>query len=82
MAPLSLRNEKRMLLKLKQLTSALYNLYPGTYYDDIEILKRDDLTFNQRNMVLERRNEKEILLVIKGFCEDILPIFDMTYEVI
>ena len=46
MTPLSLRNEKRMIKKLMSIVSQLYEGYPQTYHEDIEILKRTDLTFN------------------------------------
>ena len=41
-----------------------YSKYDTTYEEDLEILKREDLTFNQRNSVLFRSGEKEILLFL------------------
>ena len=43
--------------------------YPNSFEEDLEILANDDppmskLTFNQRNMVLFRSGEKEILLFL------------------
>jgi hypothetical protein len=58
-----------------------YEKYPCTYEEDLEILKREDLTFNQRNSVLFRSGEKEILLFFIKMTEKILPLFDMDFKV-
>ena len=38
--------------------------YPQTLEEDYEILKRTDLTFNERNCTLFRSGEKEILVFL------------------
>jgi hypothetical protein len=44
--PLSIRNEKKVLTKIAQLCRAQMEQYPTTLIEDLEILKREDLTFN------------------------------------
>jgi len=39
-------------------------LYPSTLEEDVEILKDESLTYNQRNCVLFRLGEKEILVFL------------------
>ena len=47
--PISISNEKLMLLHLKRLAEEGIAKYPTTLEEDYEILKRDDLSFNNRN---------------------------------
>ncbi len=49
--------------------------------EDDEILKnRKDLTFNQRNAVLYRFGEKQILSKLLLYCDKILPLLDMDFK--
>ena len=66
---LSRRNEGRVFEKIKTMCEVALSQYPNTYEEDMEILADDEppmskLTFNQRNMVLFRSGEKEILLFL------------------
>lgn len=59
--------------------------YPGTYEADMEILAKDDppmsqLSFNERNMVLFRSGEKEILLFLIDFSEFVLKLLTMKFK--
>lgn len=63
---LSVRNEKRVLTKLRSLSEDALRQYPTTLAEDEETLKNDDegtaqITFNHRNCALFVKGEKEIL---------------------
>ena len=62
--PISIRNEKRVLEKIIQLCKTSYEKYPTSYEEDLKILERTDLTFNNSNCVLFRSGEKKILLYL------------------
>ena len=53
--------------------------YPTTLDEDLVILQRTDLTFNQRNAVLYRSGEKKILFTLMFYAEKILPLLDMDF---
>ena len=60
--PLSIRNERKVLLRMKLEASKLLAGYPTSYEEDLEILETNkELTFNTRNAVLMRSGEKKIL---------------------
>lgn len=60
--PLSVRNERKVLLRMKLEATKLLMGYANTYEEDLEILENNkDLTFNTRNAVLMRSGEKKIL---------------------
>ena len=54
--------------------------YPTTLDEDMKILERDDLTFNQRNATLYRSGEKKILFTLMYFSEKIIPLLDMDFK--
>ena len=56
--------------------------YQNSYEEDLEILKDETLTFNQRNCVLFRSGEKEILLFFIHNVPKILKLFDLDFKVI
>ena len=60
--PLSVRNEKKVLLRMQlEATKVLFN-YPTTLEEDLEMLETNkELTFNTRNCLLMRSGEKKIL---------------------
>lgn len=65
-AVLSIKNERRVLQRVKTLCEESLKMYPHTLAEDEEALRQDDegtkpLTFNQRNCILFRSGEKEIL---------------------
>jgi len=55
--------------------------YPTSYEEDMKILEREDLTFNERNSVLMRSGEKKILLFLIGVADKFLPLLDMKIKV-
>lgn len=60
--PLSIRNEQKVMLRMKLEATKLLMNYDTTYEQDLEILENSkDLTFNTRNAVLMRSGEKKIL---------------------
>lgn len=60
--PLSVRNEQKVLLRMKLEATKLLKNYPTSYEEDLDILENNkDLTFNTRNAVLMRSGEKKIL---------------------
>lgn len=76
--PLSLRNEKKVLLRMKLEATKLQMNYPTTYEEDLEILETNqDLTFNTRNALLMRSGEKKILKHIIETCDLMQEYLDM-----
>jgi histone-lysine N-methyltransferase SETD3 len=69
-----------MLLHLQRLAEAGYAKYSNTYEEDLALLQRDDLTFNNRNCVLMRSGEKEILLWWIEFVAQVLPLLDLPHK--
>ncbi len=60
MPTLSKKNERKVWLRIKAMSQDALARYPQTLEEDYEILKRTDLTFNERNCTLFRSGEKEI----------------------
>ena len=54
--------------------------YPQTLEEDMEILKRDNLTFNERNCVLFRSGEKEILVFLIEMSDYVLKLLEMKFK--
>ena len=54
--------------------------YPQTLEEDMEILKREDLTFNERNCVLFRSGEKEILVFLMEMSDYVLKLLEMKFK--
>ena len=54
--------------------------YPQSLEEDMEILKRTDLTFNERNCTLFRSGEKEILAFLLEFADYVLKLLDMKFK--
>ena len=80
MPPLSIRNEKRVLKKIYDLTSAQLLAYPTTIEQDEDQLKDDSLTFNHRNSILYRLGEKKILIALMIYVDKIMPLLDMDFK--
>ena len=60
--PLSIRNERKVMLRMKLEATKLLKNYATTYEEDLDILENDkELTFNTRNATLMRSGEKKIL---------------------
>jgi hypothetical protein len=54
--------------------------YPQTLEEDYEILKRTDLTFNERNCTLFRSGEKEILVFLIEMSDYVLNLLEMKFK--
>ena len=54
--------------------------YPQTLQEDYEILKRTDLTFNERNCTLFRSGEKEILVFLIQMSDYVLNLLEMKFK--
>ena len=69
---ISKENEIKVLKTLKLLCrDSLYD-YPTTIEEDIELLKDDKLTFNQRNCIIFRKGEKVIFKFYINFFDKVL----------
>lgn len=78
--PLSRANEIQVWQAVKTICTDYLNEYPTTLDQDIELLKDDSLTFNQRNCVLFRSGEKEILVYFIEFADLCLSLLDMKFK--
>ena len=54
--------------------------YPEGLAEDLEMLKRDDLTFNKRNCYLFRSGEKEILIFLLDFSNYVIELLGMKFK--
>eukprot|EP00343_Euplotes_focardii_P003024 CAMPEP_0205805596 /NCGR_PEP_ID=MMETSP0205-20121125/8872_1 /ASSEMBLY_ACC=CAM_ASM_000278 /TAXON_ID=36767 /ORGANISM="Euplotes focardii, Strain TN1" /LENGTH=163 /DNA_ID=CAMNT_0053077077 /DNA_START=1 /DNA_END=492 /DNA_ORIENTATION=+ len=60
--PLSVRNEQKVLLRMKIEATKVLMGYSNTLEEDLEMLETNkDMTFNTRNAILMRSGEKHIL---------------------
>jgi len=75
--PISLANERKVLQHVQKLAKSGIDLYPETLQEDAQILQREDLTENQRNCVLMRQGEKQILDWYFKFSDLALALLDM-----
>jgi len=65
MPAISIRNEKKMLTKLKAIAEKCLNKFPQTYEEDMKKLEEvKDLSFNERNCLIFRSGEKRIYKLI------------------
>eukprot|EP00826_Nyctotherus_ovalis_P026086 TRINITY_DN2035_c0_g1_i16.p1 TRINITY_DN2035_c0_g1~~TRINITY_DN2035_c0_g1_i16.p1 ORF type:complete len:276 (+),score=56.25 TRINITY_DN2035_c0_g1_i16:73-900(+) len=73
---ISLENEKQVLKKAKDIASEYLLRYPDSCKKDMELLKTD-LTFNQRNCIILRSDEKRIFQGIVELAKLGLELIDM-----
>lgn len=73
--PISVQNEKQVLLKLSKKAKKGMSKYATTLEDDAEILK-GELTENQRNCTLMRQGEKFIVQFMLDLVEFVMPLFE------
>ena len=78
--PLSIKNEKQVLERIGKEAALVYHGYATSYEDDLEILAKGGLTFNEENCVLMRSGEKKILLFLMTVTEKLIPMFDMKLK--
>ena len=77
---ISVNNEKRTLLKLKALMEARLSQYPTSLEQDMEMLKTQQLTENERNIVVLRKGEKVVLHWHLQLVETCLPLLSADIE--
>ena len=82
--PISVANEKQVMVRIRQLCVDALKLYPHSLQEDVDLLKKDDIdhnmSFNQRNCVLFRSGEKEILHFYIEFSEYITTLLGMQHK--
>lgn len=79
--PLSIRNEKKVLQRIIYEAKNVYERYPRSLEDDLKMLERSDLSFNQSNCLLYTSGEKVILNFLINTCQKMLPLLDMDFKV-
>ena len=77
---ISKNNEIKVWVSIKRLCEQALSDYPNTYEEDMEILQRDNLTFNERNCVLFRSGEKEILIFLMDMADYVLNLLEMKFK--
>eukprot|EP00826_Nyctotherus_ovalis_P004509 TRINITY_DN10986_c0_g1_i12.p1 TRINITY_DN10986_c0_g1~~TRINITY_DN10986_c0_g1_i12.p1 ORF type:complete len:211 (+),score=66.64 TRINITY_DN10986_c0_g1_i12:76-708(+) len=60
MPVMSIRNEKKMLTKLKTIAEKCLSKFPQSYEEDMKMLESAELSFNERNCLVFRAGEKQI----------------------
>jgi histone-lysine N-methyltransferase SETD3 len=70
--PFLIENEVMMLKELKRICEYALTMYPTTLNEDYEMLrsKEGNMTVNERNCVVIRRDEKEVLVFMIEFAEE------------
>ena len=74
---LSIENERGALKRLKAIAKKCLPGYPDSYDTDMELLKKTDLTFNERNIIIFRSDEKRIYTEMIELADLGLQILDM-----
>jgi AAA+ ATPase superfamily predicted ATPase len=84
---LSIRNEKKCLLRMKIECEKLLKGYPTTLDEDLELIEKDaeghgpnPLTESQRNSVLMRSGEKKVLKYLSDTASIIIPLMDKNLQ--
>jgi hypothetical protein len=77
---ISKRNERKVWERIRQMSEEALARYPQTLAEDYEILKRTDLTFNERNCTLFRSGEKEILVFLMEMADYVLNLLSMKFK--
>ena len=72
--------EKRVFANIKQLCQIALEKYPGSLENDYELLKLETHTFNERNCILFRSGEKEILHFLIEFSDYVNDLLNMTFK--
>lgn len=54
--------------------------YPQAYEEDMELLKNPNLSFNERNCILFRSGEKEILIFLMEMADYVLDLLNMKFK--
>ena len=77
---ISRHNERKVWARIKGMAEEALSQYPNTLAEDLAILERTDLSFNQRNCVLFRSGEKEILHFLIELADFVLGLLEMKFK--
>ena len=78
--PVSIRNEREVLGTFKAVALRVLSGFETTLAEDNQLLLRNDLTQNQRNCVIVRRGEKQVLQHYIDMCDQCTPMFDLPWS--
>ena len=76
--PISIKNERNVLISLAAAATKSLNKFETTLYFDNESLKKGKLSLHRRNSVLMRRGEKEVLQFYIDLQQICLPLFEIS----
>ena len=62
---ISIEDEIKALNLLKKVSIETLAKYPNSYEEDLELLKKNDLTYNERNCIILRASEKNVMIFHK-----------------
>ena len=79
MRAISYKNEQSVHYSLLEMFSVQLAKYPTSLEEDMEILKSESLTSNQRNAVLFRVGEKEICEFFIDSSKQCLELMEMKF---
>lgn len=79
-APISADNEKRALVKLYQCAQDAMSKFKTTVEEDEALLRGSTLTFNQRNCVIMRQGEKQVLEHFMRLAKTCVNLLSMNYS--
>ena len=80
MPTISKRNERKVWEAIKAMAQEGLERYPHSLEEDMEILKKEDLSFNERNCTLFRSGEKEILHFLIELADYVLNLLQMKFK--
>jgi histone-lysine N-methyltransferase SETD3 len=82
MYAMNLENETKVWVRISQLVNESLSRYTTSLQEDQEMLEKDDkehnLSYNERNCILFRMGEKEILEFLKTCSERFQKLFTLT----
>lgn len=78
--PQSISLEKRVFAQIKSLCQIALEKYPNSLQKDYELLLDETLSFNERNCVLFRSGEKEILHFLIEFSDYVTELLNMSFK--
>lgn len=78
--PISIANEKDMLVKCKEIAENCLKKYPQTYEEDLKLLESKTLTYNERNCIVYRSGEKKIYKDMIEMANISLELLGLHYE--
>ena len=77
---ISKHNERKVWQRIKSMSEEFLSRYPQSLAEDMQILEREDLTFNERNCTLFRSGEKEILHFLIEMADYVINLLEMKFK--